>query len=50
MGTARSASSDSEATIGMIMIPTTIAPLAALKISVPGKTVRSSGVTKVSAK
>ena len=41
---------NSEATIGMIMIPTTMAPLAALKIPVPGKTVRMNGVTKVSAK
>src|SRR5680860_1429073 len=40
LGTADSASSDSDETSGMIMIPTTMLALAALKMSVPGTTIR----------
>ena len=49
-GTARIASSQSEATMGRTMIPTTIDALAALKISVEGKADLSTGVMKVRAK
>lgn len=49
-GTALIASSESDETSGMIMIPTTMLALAALKMFVCGQISRSSGVMKVSAK
>ena len=49
-GTALMASSDSDDTMGTIMMPTTMLALSALKTSVCGHTLRIAGVTNVSAK
>ncbi len=49
-GTALIASSASDETIGMIMMPTTMLALAALNTCVCGQTARSIGVMNVSAK
>ncbi len=51
LGTARNASSHSDAMVGIIMTPMTIAADAALKTSVPGMSgFRTCGVMNVSAK